>query len=177
MSRPTSREKHSWTEFTYKGRPFIHAEVPMGDNAGQQFKVAKQIADRYEVKRFFASGGCGLLLVGRDTQTQTEVLIKTTLRYDYSHHAKYRDKSGFVEQLLRPRKQLQTERRIMVILKNQGCNAVPNPNDYVYDWNPILEGPHSTEDGRDWSFDDETMLSSEPFLIMEAIDGDTVERL
>jgi len=84
------------------------------------------------------------------------------------------DKKGFDDRLREVRKQLETERRIMVLLKNGGCNAVPNPNDYVFDWSPLLEGPYKTYDDQEWKYSDEDMLASEPYLIMEAIDGEAV---
>ena len=177
MGRRSVKEIQDWEEFLCRERPFVRAKVPRGDNEGRTYTVAKSIADRYEVKRFFASGGCGLLLAGRDSQTETAVLIKTTLRYDCIHHAKYRDLAGFTKQLDGTRKQLEIERRIMVLLRNQGCNGIPNPNDYVYDYNPLLEGPYATEDGKQWQYDDESRLSSEPYLIMEAIAGQTLESL
>jgi serine/threonine protein kinase len=177
MGRRSAKEIQDWREFSWQERPFVRAKVPRGPNEGQEYTVAKWIADRYEVKRFFASGGCGLLLAGRDTQTETEVLIKTTLRYDCAYHAKYRDKEGFTKQLDGNRKQLETERRIMVWLRNQACNAIPNLNDYVYDYNPLLEGPHRTEDGGLWRYDNASRLYSEPYLIMEAIEGETLDSL
>ncbi|MDB5387826.1 MAG: serine/threonine protein kinase [Planctomycetaceae bacterium] len=160
-----------WTEFEYQGRPFVRGTVPRGDNQGLSFTIASRLAGRYEVKRFFASGGCGLIMQGRDLQTDTDVLIKTTLRYDVVYYAQGRDEDGFFQKVKQTRQQLQTERRIMVLLKNLGCNAIPNPNDYVFDWNPQLAGPYTTSDGRTWSYDDESMLSSEPYLVMEFVEG------
>jgi hypothetical protein len=141
MPRRTQKEIAEWKERPYRGRSFVWAKVPRGPNDGKPYTVAKRIAERYEVKRFFASGGCGLLLAGRDLRTETEVLIKATLNYECIHCARGRHKQGFDEKLRNFRVRLQTERRIVVLLKNQGCNAVPNPNDYVFDWNPLLEGP------------------------------------
>jgi serine/threonine protein kinase len=177
VGRRSAWEIENWRNLTLEGRPFVRALVPRGDNKGRTYTVADPIAGRYEVKRFFASGGCGLLLAGRDRETETEVLIKTTLWYDVSYHARHRDRAGFTRQLDHTRKQLETERRLLVLLRNQGCNAVPNPNDYVYDRNPLLEGPHDTEDGRKWKYDDESRLASEPYLVMEAIEGKTLEAI
>ncbi len=160
-----------WTEFPFRGRDFIRATVPRGDNVGLPFTIAKRLAERYEVRQFFASGGCGLLLEGRDLRTETDILIKTTLRYDgLVEYARCRDEDGFRRKLTDHRKQLQTERRIMVLLKNRGCNSIPNPNDYVFDWNPRLGEPIEGEAGA-WQFQDEALLSSEPYLIMERMEG------
>lgn len=157
--------------FTYRGREFVRGVVPSGINQGMTFTVARRLAERYEVQKFFASGGCGLLLEGHDLRTGTSVLIKTTLRYDVIEYVRGHDEDGLTKQLIGPRKQLQTERRIMVLLKNSGCNSIPNPNDYIFDWNPWLET--SGGDGS-WKYLDENMLSSEPYLIMERMDGHTL---
>src|SRR5262249_32844169 len=67
------------------------------------------------------------------------------------------------------------ERRILVLLRNAGCNAVPHPNDFLFDVNPQLEGPYRTEDGGSWQYDDAEMVAAEPYLIMEAIGGEALE--
>src|SRR5437867_1900174 len=53
-------------------------------------------------------------------------------------------------------------------------NAVPHPNDFVYDANPHLAGPYVTEDGAEWAYADQDMLQAEPYLIMEAIHGQSL---
>src|SRR6195256_2893080 len=144
--------------FTWNNRPFLRAEVPTGDNRGKIFTVAQPLAQRYEIVNFFASGGMGLLVEGLDLRTQCRVLIKTSLFYDVIPYAKVRDQEGFTNQLRLPRKTLEMERRILVLLRNAGCNAVPHPNDFVYDANPQLAGPYTTEDRQSWGYDDEEMI-------------------
>src|ERR1051326_3086811 len=119
--------------FTWNQRPFLRAEVPRGDNRGKIFTIAQPLAQRYEIVDFYASGGLGLILEGRDLRTQGRVLIKCGLFYDVIPYAKVRDQEGFTNQLRLPRKTLEMERRILVLLRNAGCNAVPHPNDFVYD--------------------------------------------
>ena len=171
MVATSTRNTAGWSEFQYRGREFIRAIVPHGNNAGLPFTIAKRLAERYEVRKFFASGGCGLLLEGRDVRTESDVLIKTTLRYDgIIEYAHSRDEDGFVKKLTDHRKQLQTERRIMVLLKNRGCNGIPNPNDYVFDWNPRLGEPFEANGGT-WQFQDSSILSTEPYLVMERMEG------
>ena len=51
-------------------------------------------AQRYEVVDFFASGGMGLLLEGRDLRTLGRVLIKCNLFYDVIPYARVRDQEG-----------------------------------------------------------------------------------
>ncbi len=160
---------------TYRGRPFLRGEVPTGDNRGRPFTVAQPLAGRYEIVRFFASGGTGLLLEGRDLRTGGRVLVKCVLRYDIVPFARYADRDGFTNQLRAPRKTLEVERRILVLLRNAGCNAVPHPNDFVFDTNPLLAGPYGTEDGPEWTYDDQAMIDAEPYLIMEAVAGTPLE--
>lgn len=160
-----------WRDFDYRGRPFVIGEVTKGQNEGKKFKVARILGERYAVTDFFASGGCGLLLRGVDTHTDSGVLIKTILNYDLLHDSSGRDVDGMMRRIREARKQLQTERRIMVQLKNRGCNAIPNPNDYIFDWNPLLVGPYKAADGSEWSFDDDATINTEPYLVMEEING------
>jgi len=162
--------------FTVGQRRFVRGEVPTGENRGLTFTVAQPLAGRYQVQRFFASGGTGLLLEGRDLRTGARVLIKCVLRYDVLPFARYSDRDGFTNQLRAPRKTLEMERRILVLLRNAGCNNVPHPNDFVFDSNPLLRGPFPTEDGPEWTYDDQTMIDAEPYLIMEMVSGRSLEQ-
>ncbi|MCC6420182.1 MAG: serine/threonine protein kinase [Gemmataceae bacterium] len=161
--------------FESEGRSFLRAEVPRGPNRGMAFTVAQPLAGRYEILRFFASGGMGLLLEGKDRRTGARVLLKSTLRYDIAPYARVRDREGFTSQLRLPRKTLEMERRILVLLRNAGCNAIPHPNDFVFDTNPILAGPYPTEGGGRWTYDDREMLDAEPYLVMEMVNGRSLE--
>src|SRR5947199_10436062 len=147
--------------FTWHERSFLRAEVPSGDNRGKIFTVAQPLAQRYHIVDFFASGGMGLLLEGQDLRTNCRVIIKTNLFYDVIPYARVRDQEGFTNQLRLPRKTLEMERRILVLLRNAGCNAVPHPNDFVYDANPHLAGPYTTDDQQRWSYSDHDMLEGE----------------
>jgi serine/threonine protein kinase len=162
---------------TWQGRAFLRSEVPAGDNRGKVFTIAQPLAGRYRVEKFFASGGMGLLLEGTDLRTQSRILIKTTLFYDVVPYARVRDQEGFTNQLRLPRKTLEMERRILVLLRNAGCNAVPHPNDFVYDTNPHLAGPYTTEDRQSWSYRDHDMLDAEPYLVMESVQGESLAAL
>lgn len=177
MARRTRREIDNWNEFDHAGRKFLRAIIPRGLNEDQEYVAALRLADRYEIKRFFASGGFGLLLVARDGRTESDVLVKTTLRYEVALEARGRDAAGFTRKVWARRQQLQTERRIMTQLRNRGCDAVPNPNDYVFDSNLLLAGPYETEDKKKWRYDDEKIVTTEPYLVMEMIEGRTLEDL
>src|SRR4029453_7242454 len=167
-------------EFTWQNRTFLRAEVPAGDNRGKGFTIGQPLAGGDRIQRFFASGGMGLLLEGQDVRTGAQVLIKSILNYDVSPYARVRDAEGFTNQLRLPRKTLEMERRILVLLRNAGCNAVPHPNDFVFDANPLLAGPSATDPSSPtvvkagqggWTYGDEEMIAAEPYLIMEAVHG------
>jgi serine/threonine protein kinase len=175
MSSPAPPPALPGQPFTRDGRAFLRGEVPSGDNRGRPFTVAQPLAGRYELVRFFASGGMGLLLEGRDLRTGARVLVKSILRYDVIPYARVADREGFTNQLRVPRKTLEVERRILVLLRNAGCNAVPHPNDFVFDSNPLLEGPYATEDGPEWCYDDREMIAAEPYLIMEVLAGQPLD--
>jgi serine/threonine protein kinase len=160
--------------FRWNDTPFLRGEVPRGDNRGKVFTIAQPLAQRYQIVDFFASGGLGLLLEGRDLRTQGRVLIKCNLFYDVIPYARVRDQDGFTNVLRLPRKTLEMERRILVLLHNAGCNAVPHPNDFVYDANPQLAGPYVTEDRKEWTYADQEMLLAEPYLVMEAVHGQSL---
>src|SRR4051812_1758621 len=123
----SSADRVASTTFTWKGRTFVRAVVPSGHNKGRPFTVAQPLAERYQIVRFFASGGVGMILEGRDLRTDGRVLIKANLNYDVVPYARVRDQEGFTNQLRLPRKSLEMERRILVLLRNAGCNAVPHP--------------------------------------------------
>ena len=59
----------------------------------------------------------------------SRVLIKSILRYEVIPYARVRDRDGFTNQLRLPRKTLEMERRILVLLRNAGCNAHDGPSD------------------------------------------------
>jgi len=179
MSAPTvTQEAHRLGQpFTWSGGTFLRATVPTGDNKGRVFTIAQPLAGRYQIVRFFASGGMGLLLEGQDLRTGCRVLIKSILTYDVIPYARVRDQEGFANQLRLPRKTLEMERRILVLLRNAGCNAVPHPNDFVYDANPALAGPYATEDKKEWTYDDKEMLQAEPYLVMEMVAGRSLEEV
>jgi serine/threonine protein kinase len=166
-----------WESFTWGGRSFLRGQVPAGEKRERWFTIAQPLAGRYQVRRFFAAGGMGLLLEGRDRRTHAPVLIKSVLRYDLLPYARQQDREGVSSQLRLPRKTLEMERRLLVLLRNAGCNAVPHPNDFVFDANPALEGPYPTEDGRFWRYDDNEMIESEPYLILEVRRGRSLEAL
>ena len=68
-----------------------------------------------------------------------------------------------VEELRRARHALQTERRLLVRLRNAGINAVPHPNDFVYDVNADLDGFEPS------------LAEVEPYLVLQFLHGATLD--
>jgi serine/threonine protein kinase len=163
------------TPFMRSGRQFVRTQIPQGENQGFVCTLAQQLANRYEPRQFHASTGRYLLVKGIDRKTTGPVLIKCLVRHDLEARARLRDREGVTNQLRSLRKLLEAERRLLVMLRNSGCSAIPHPNDYVFDRNPQLEGPYPTEDLEEWTYEDEEMVSTEPYLILKAMTGMTLE--
>jgi serine/threonine protein kinase len=161
--------------FTRDGQSFVRGQVRHGDNQGLVYTIAQPLAGRYEPERFHSSSGRYLVLRGVDRKTTAPVLIKCLLRHDVEARARVRDREGVTNQLRGLRKLLEAERRLLVLLRNAGCNAVPHPSDYVFEHNPQLLGPYPTEDLEEWAYEDEDMVASEPYLILQAMTGQTLE--
>ena len=72
---------------------------------------------------------------------------------------------------------LQTERRLLVRLRNAGCNGVPVPLDYVYDVSPTLAEIAAGADGGPPLSLDEFLIGSEPYLVLPLLTGVSLEEL
>jgi len=161
----------NWETFDFQGRPFYRFELHVRDERTIPFNVAQQIAGRYDVLDVLARGGGGLILIARDVKTSNAVLIKALTEYRTTRHDLTQPVEDVVESLRRTRHHLQTERRILVQLRNNGCESVPHPNDYVFDSNPVLAGPQPTLSGEEWHFDEPELITSEPYLVMQHVAG------
>jgi serine/threonine protein kinase len=163
--------------FTRGQRQFVRAVVNRGENQGLVFTVAQPVAGRYEPRSFHVSAGRHLYLRGVDQKLGLPVEIKCIVRHEVETPARSRDREGIASLLRAARKALEAERRLLVHIRNAGCNAVPHPNDYVFDTNPQLEGPFATEDLDEWRYDDVEMIGSEPYLILKALPGEPLDEL
>jgi len=127
---------------------------------------------RYEIRKVFAdSGGMGVIYDAVDTLcANNRVLIKTT-RYDSGSNAKHfqytkEEAEKFVKQT---RSILEWEKKIIVRFRNEGLNNIPSPNHFFYDRSLTLEESYGRKDN---PFQlSESLLASEPFLVLELIDG------
>ena len=153
--------------FVYDGRRFLRVERLEADGPDAPFLVPVAIVDRYDVGAILAVGEQTVLLNATDRRTRRPVVVKT-LRSDVFHPIPTgpdRDAMLF-DAVRRVRHGLQTERRLLVRLRNLGLGSVANPNDYVFDLNPAWLGVLPIE-----------LATTEPYLILEHRAGRTLEAM
>lgn len=133
--------------------------------------------ERYRLEGVFAdSGGMGILYDAVDTRcADNRVLIKTT-RYDSGPRIRnFKYTAGeavkFVETT---RKILEWERKVLVRFRNEGLSNLPSPNHYFEDRSLTLSKSYEGKAGP-YTLPDE-VLSAEPYLVLEFIPGDVLER-
>ncbi len=156
--------------FTRNDRSCVRIRLSDAQPPDAAFTVAQPIAGRYRVDDLFGAGTWGVLLRATDLHTRKSVLVKAlrSERLDVPPEVPGSDKAAFrAEELRRLRHGLQTERRLLVRLRNAGHNGVPHPNDYVYDENPALE-----ELGLAPEF-----VAAEPYLVLQHLPGVTLEAI
>jgi serine/threonine protein kinase len=119
----------------------------------------------------------GLLYLARDTRTRgNEVLVKT-VRYDASEGAKnfmYTAQEA-VKHVERLRKILEWEKKVLLRIKRERVNNVPNVNDFFHDRSLTLRPAYKGKVG-EYALPAE-ILDSEPYLVLEKIQGRTLESL
>lgn len=134
------------------------------------------LADRYRVERVFAdSGGMGILYLATDLRcADNQVLIKTT-RYDAGARARnlrYTLKEA-EDYIVKTRKILEWERKVLVRFRNEGLNNIPSANHWVVARSRTLQPSYEGRVGQ-YTLPD-SLLNEEPFLVMELISGDILE--
>ncbi|QDU80675.1 Serine/threonine-protein kinase PrkC [Polystyrenella longa] len=170
MSRITNVPRNEWELFNYGQRDFHRFSVNSKERE-VPFTIPIRVSERYEIQDTLARGGGGVIFTAIDLHTQNKVLIKTIAGYQIPRGSLEEPLDEVVDSIRRVRHHLQTERRILVQLRKLGCNNVPHPHDYIFDWNPALAGPYRTPKDELWSFEDVEVLKSEPYLVMEWVDG------
>jgi serine/threonine protein kinase len=171
---PAAPRRADWEPFGFQGRSFLATTLPGHEPlARRRFLVPASIADRYLVRSLLAIGEATVLLDAHDGRTRASVLVKalrTAAIADFAEPPPASDTLRY--QLRRARHWLQTERRLLVRLRNAGCVAVPHVNDYVYDQNPLIsELVASSPEPHDG------LVGSEPYLVLERLSGLSLEQL
>lgn len=133
--------------------------------------------ERYRVEGVFAdSGGMGILFEAHDERcADNRVLIKTT-RYDTGDRARNLRYTAdeAIEYIQDSRKILEWERKVLVRFRNDGLNNIPSANHWFLGPSLTLERSY---EGKMGSYElPSELLASEPFLVLEFIDGDILER-
>lgn len=168
MTTSSSRASAPWEPVTVRGRSCARTTVPDLDGPDVAFAVARPLAGRYQVAEVVAVGEGGILLWANDLRTRRTVAIKA-LRTDWIEVARARGASSeeLIARVRHARHTLQTERRILVRLRNAGCNAIPHPNDYVYDLCPALAD----------SALDAFLVENEPYLVLGRLEGVSLDEV
>jgi serine/threonine protein kinase len=168
MREPTPADATA-EPFTLRSRAFWRIRWPEPQGPEGVVTVAQVVAGRYEVEGLFAAGEHTVMLRARDQRTRRPVMIKALRTDVLSGFADRR--ASMIDQLRGLRHVLQTERRLLVRLRNAGCNGVPNPNDYVYDLKPSL-----AEAGLEPALDG-FLAETEPYLVLQRLSGVSLEEL
>lgn len=159
----------SWERATWEGRELRSFPGTVRRGEAGDCVVPGRIGERFEVESFLSFGEWTALLLARDRVTGSEVVVKGIRPEAYFEDAEREGGGpGAVEAAVRRlRHQLQTERRLLVRLRNAGWNTVPVPLGYVFDLSPGL--------ARSGSGLDAFLMSSEPYLILQKLTGVTLE--
>jgi len=169
VGRPTSP---GWETVEDGERAYLRTSLPGRGQALAPFAIARRLADRYEVGQPLAVGEATIVLRAEDSRTGHPVAIKT-LRLDAVPEPPPGVDPGMTpeEAHRRLRHQLQTERRILVRLRNAGIDGVPHPDDYVFDRVPDRLRPAGCPPL------DALLGPTDPYLILEYLAGPTLDGL
>jgi serine/threonine protein kinase len=161
----------------HRGRSFVRVAIPDRDPSATAAIVPRTLADRFRVVDLFALGELSFLLRARDECLRRDVVIKAIRPEALFVPPEVPDRPQALEaEVRRARHALQTERRLLVRLRNAGCDAVPVPIDYLYDDNPALQRPPFCDvDGQPLL--GAALLAAEPFLVLPLLEGVTLEEL
>jgi len=167
----------TWETFTHAGCDFLRTPLPDSPHTGSVFTVARSVAGRYRVERLLACGEATVLLQALDTRTDRPVALKALRCDSYPRGVEsVADADALSDAIRRSRHILQTERRLLVRLRNAGCRAVPVPLDYVYDRNVGLETLTTPTDvGGNHAGLDPFLSATEPYLVLPFLPGETLE--
>lgn len=176
MTGISSFPREVWQTLHYGGRDFHLFSIPVNETS-HHFTVPFQLSERYKILEPLARGGGGVILIAEDLHTGHEVLVKAIAGYQIPRASLEVPVDDAIDSVRRARHHLQCERRILVQLLKQGCQHIPHPNDYVFDWNPALSGPYRTPSDEVWTFDDHQLMQSEPYLVMQRVPGQNAKEL
>ena len=119
----------------------------------------------------------GLSYLARDTRTKGNPVLIKTVRYDNSEGRKnfVYTQDEACKHVGRLRKILEWEKKILVRLKGERLNNIPNLNDFFYDRSMTLEPRYSGKLG-EYALPEE-LLAREPYLVLEKISGKPLEAM
>lgn len=146
----------------------------------QEGRLPCTLHGRYHVERVFADGGgMGIIYDARDLKCKdNRVLIKTT-RYDGGENAKHfrYTQNEAIKHVEKMRKIIAWEKKILARFRNASINNIPSVNDYFMGRSLTLKPNYEGREGRSGFVLPESLLDSEPFLVMERIHGTPLDKL
>ena len=169
--------KSLYNRFQFAGREFIRLTLRRRGKKDTVCTIPARIANRYTVISQIAHGGSGVILEIFDDRMAHHLVAKTVLDYQLERYTSSNKTTDALTRIQRLRHHLQTERRILVQLNHRGTNSIPVPCNYVYDCNPRFDEWLEAQDKISWKLDKTDLLRSEPFLIMQKIDGISLSKL
>jgi len=168
MNGPHGPEQQPSERFTFRSRAYVRFRWTEPNGPDAHFSVAEVITGRYRIEGLLTAGQFTVVLAARDDRTGRTVVLKAP-RTDVLRRPDLDSTAAIHEELRRTRHVIQTERRLLVRLRNAGCNAVPVPHDYVHDLNPDLAEPALGLN--------DALIETEPYLVLQRIGGISLETL
>jgi serine/threonine protein kinase len=142
---------------------------------GPQLAAPEVVAGRYYVEDVLsASGGFGVIFAAVDGRLGNRHVLVKARRYPPELFRFPRDQARD-EQIAQLRRQTRFEWECLVRFRQRGESRIPNVNDVCEGFAPALAGPHRGHDDRVWMLDDPALVQSEPYIILQAIPGRSLD--
>ena len=138
---------------------------------GIELMAPALIGGRYAVDGILsAAGGFGVIYTASDWRLRNRRVLVKARRYP-PELFRFREDRARDEEIIKLRKQTRFEWQCLLHFRQQGESRIPNINDVCEDFAPALAGPHRDANGEWWRFEDETVVQTEPYIVLQAIHG------
>jgi serine/threonine protein kinase len=158
---------------------FTRQPVDAADSAPTRLTIPAVLGDRYEVDDVLSNGGFGTIYTATDHHLGSRRVLVKAHRHDKTRQFfKSREDVTRIETIRQIRRSTEAEAESLLRVERLGVGRVPLLRDVVRAFVPELHGPHSTPgaDGKPWFWEDRDYVLTEPYLIMQWIEGETLDR-